>query len=146
MIRYVATALSIGIVAALGTAAPAEAAHAEPLEVTLTPKHVSFGHIPLGASLEQEVTATNTGTEPLVTGSLSFSQIGGPGGFTTVDFGFGTCGPSIVLAPGESCAWSVDLTAGVRGRVYGTFCFFGGSQQGTAVVDACTRYSGVIAR
>ena len=147
MIRRVATALIICIVAAIGVAAPVQAAQAEPLELAVTPHRVSFGAIPLGTTAVQEFTLTNTGTESLGLESIEWSWLGGSGGFTAVDFDFGTCGDlAIVLAPGERCTLSLAQTAheSLSGRTYGTVCFLVRSLQAGPVEAECVRWSGVI--
>jgi hypothetical protein len=145
MIRHLAIALVLTVAATLLLSAPASA-NAAPVQLVQTPERIKLGKIGIDEVIVKQLTVTNTGTEPVQGFQLSFSQNSGNGGFTEVDFLDGTCGPfiSVILEPGESCGWGIQLTAGVRGRSSGELCVFGGA--GDIAAEACSRFSAVIGK
>lgn len=104
-------------------------------QLTVSPGVIALGSVPVGTTTETPVTLTNTGDEPL-TLSL-YSAFGYNGNFFINP---GTCTLGMVLAPGESCTFSVIASPFVVGAIRGQFCFSGYGE--TSFDDACGRIVG----
>src|SRR6187551_2267986 len=98
-----ATAISVSVLAPLGSAAPGDPAP----QVTLSPGALVFADRPVGTRADaQAITLTNTGDAPL---TLSTFHLSGP---DTADFGLGVMCPIApdTLQPGASCDIYVSFT------------------------------------
>ena len=104
-------------VAAL-VAAPASFANTSTL--TLSPRVVTLGYVPVGTTIEEAVTLTNAGSEALTLNS--FEAFGYNGNFRVNP---GSCTLGTTLAPGESCTFSIVTSPFVVGAIRGQFCYTG---------------------
>jgi hypothetical protein len=113
----------------------APASFAATAQFTVSPGVIALGSVPVGTTTETPVTLTNTGDEPL---RLSgYSAFGYNGNFRINP---GTCTLGMVLAPGETCTFSVIASPFVVGAIRGQFCFSGYGE--TSFDDVCGRIVG----
>jgi hypothetical protein len=104
----------------VGLLVAAPPAFAETSFLTLSPEVVTLGRVPVNGTVEQAVTLTNTGSEPLTLNS--FEAFGFNGNFMVNP---GTCTLGTVLAPGASCTFSITTSPSVVGAIRGQFCYTG---------------------
>jgi hypothetical protein len=98
----------------------APAAFAGTSSLTLSPSVVTLGNVPVGSTVQEAVTLTNTGSEPLTLNG--FEAFGFNGNFTVNP---GSCTLGTILAPGESCTFSIVTSPPVIGAIRGQFCYTG---------------------
>lgn len=118
MIRRAVTAVVAAFVAVLVVAVPT--AFAGTSALTLSPRVVTVGQVPVGTTSEETVTLTNTGSEALTL--TSFEAFGDNGNFRVNP---GTCTLGTILAVGQSCTFSVLTSPFVVGAIRGQFCYTG---------------------
>jgi len=121
-----ATAISVSVLAPLGSAAPGDPAP----QVTLSPGALVFADRPVGTRADaQAITLTNTGDAPL---TLSTFHLSGP---DTADFGLGVMCPinPDTVQPGSSCLIYVSFTPDSPGAKSATLVI--GDDAGTQTVD-----------
>ena len=104
----------------VGMLVAAPAAFADTSSLTLSPNVVTVGHVAVGSTVEQTVTLTNTGNEPLTLNS--FEAFGFNGNFMVNP---GSCTLGTTLAAGGSCTFSVVTSPSVTGAIRGQFCYTG---------------------
>jgi Abnormal spindle-like microcephaly-assoc'd, ASPM-SPD-2-Hydin len=97
---------------------PASFAGTSPL--SLSPGVVTVAHVAVGATSEEAVTLTNTGSEALTLNS--FEAFGYNGNFAVNP---GSCTLGTTLAAGQSCTFSVVTSPSVVGAIRGQFCYTG---------------------
>ncbi len=95
MIRRVITTVAAAFIAVLVVAVPTSFASTSAL--TFSPIVVTLGHVPVGTTIEEAVTLTNTGSDALTLNS--FEAFGYNGNFTVNP---GTCTLGTTLAGGQS--------------------------------------------
>jgi Abnormal spindle-like microcephaly-assoc'd, ASPM-SPD-2-Hydin len=108
------------VAAVLAMLLAAPAAVADTSSLTLSPHVVTLGHVTVGSTVEETVTLTNIGGEPLTLNS--FEAFGYNGNFMVNP---GSCTLGTTLAPGESCTFSVVTSPSVVGAIRGQFCYTG---------------------
>src|SRR6266540_3674960 len=118
MIRRAVTAVVAVFVAVLVVAVPTALAGTSAL--TLSPRVVTVGQVPVGSTSEETVTLTNAGSEALTL--ISFEAFGDNGNFRVNP---GTCTLGTILAVGQSCTFSVLTSPFVVGAIRGQFCYTG---------------------
>src|SRR5215203_5410749 len=110
--------LLVTTVVAMSLAVPA--AFADTSSLTLSPSVVTLGKVPVGSTVQNAVTLTNSGTEPLTLNG--FEAFGFNGNFTVNP---GSCTLGTILAPGEACTFSIVTSPSVIGAIRGQFCYMG---------------------
>src|SRR6186997_1138993 len=125
-VAALAIAISVSVLAPLGSAAPGDPAP----QVTLSPGALVFADRPVGTRADaQAITLTNTGDAPL---TLSTFHLSGP---DTADFGLGVMCPinPDTVQPGSSCLIYVSFTPDSPGAKSATLVI--GDDAGTQTVD-----------
>ena len=97
---------------------PVSSAGTSPLN--FDPSVLAVGHVPVGTTSEEAVTLTNSGSEALTV--YGYEAFGENGNFMVNP---GSCTLGTILAPGQSCTFTV-LTRPVEvGVIRGQFCYTG---------------------
>jgi hypothetical protein len=108
------------VTAVVGMLLAAPAAFADTSSLTLSPSVVTLGNVPVGSTVQKAVTLDNTGSEPLTLNG--FEAFGFNGNFTVNP---GSCTLGTILAPDESCIFSIVTSPSVVGAIRGQFCYTG---------------------